>query len=221
MCAVSMYWAANIQAAGMVVTSAADGAPANDGQCTLREAIINANRDSTAGSSDCAAGSGADTITFASGLDGQTIKLSVIGDTNAGPSALAITSTLTLQGSLGAGIAIARDSAVANLRLFSVGSAGRLTLANLTLSKTYALLAGSPALDTGIGAGIQPPISADSCAARPISAPTRRNPSGPERRVSVHRQWRESHADNHTGRQSVRHGCDHRHRRGWRRQVAG
>src|SRR3954463_2165182 len=134
MFAISMFWAANIQAAGIVVTSAADGAPTNDGQCTLREAIINANRDSTAGSSDCAAGSGADTITFAGGLDGQTIKLSMIGDTNGGPSALAITSTLTLQGSLGTGITIARDSAVANLRLFHVGSAGQLTLTNLTLA---------------------------------------------------------------------------------------
>ncbi|MEP7188070.1 MAG: CSLREA domain-containing protein, partial [Roseiflexaceae bacterium] len=139
MLAIGMFWVASVQAAGIIVTSAADGAPADDGQCTLREAIFNANSDTTAGSSDCAAGSGADTITFAAALDGQTIQLSTIGDTIGGPSALVITSTLTLQGSLGSGITIARDSSVANLRLFSVGTAGQLTLSNLTLANGRAL----------------------------------------------------------------------------------
>jgi CSLREA domain-containing protein len=51
-------------AANIVVRSAADGAPANDGACTLREAILNANSDSQAGSSDCGAGDGDDVIVF-------------------------------------------------------------------------------------------------------------------------------------------------------------
>ena len=51
------------QAATITVDSLADGR-VNDGACTLREAITNANADSTAGSADCAAGSGADTISF-------------------------------------------------------------------------------------------------------------------------------------------------------------
>ncbi|HRQ33847.1 MAG TPA: CSLREA domain-containing protein, partial [Anaerolineales bacterium] len=51
-------------AAGIVVDSASD-AVANDGACTLREAITNANADDQSGSTDCAAGSGADVITFA------------------------------------------------------------------------------------------------------------------------------------------------------------
>src|SRR5438105_5962250 len=89
--AIGMFLAPSAQAAGIVVTSAADGAPADDGQCTLREAILNANSDTTAGSSDCAAGSGADTITFAAGLDGQTIRLATIGGPIGGPSALMIT----------------------------------------------------------------------------------------------------------------------------------
>jgi CSLREA domain-containing protein len=121
-------------AAGIVVTSAADGAPADDGACTLREAILNANRDSSAGSSDCAAGSGPDTISFDASLAGQTILLSTAGDTTAGPSALAITSTLSIEGLSGAGITIARDGAAANLRLFYVASSGALTLSNLTLA---------------------------------------------------------------------------------------
>lgn len=61
------------RAAGIVVNSSAD-VVSNDGVCTLREAITNANSDSqlfaTAG--ECAAGSGADTITFA---DDYTITL--------------------------------------------------------------------------------------------------------------------------------------------------
>lgn len=139
MLAIGMFWVASVQAAGIVVTSAADGALADDGECTLREAIFNANTDTTAGSSDCAAGSGADTITFAAALDGQAIQLSTIGDTIVGPSALVITSTLTLQGSIGSGITITRDSSVANLRLFSVEIAGQLTLSNLTLANGRAL----------------------------------------------------------------------------------
>ena len=42
---------------GITVTSAAD-TQANDGQCTLREAITNANNDDHSGSPDCAAGGG-------------------------------------------------------------------------------------------------------------------------------------------------------------------
>ena len=136
---IGMFGASSAQAAGIVVTSAADGAPANDGQCTLREALRNANSNSTAGSSDCAAGSGADTITFAAGLDGQTIQLAMIDDSTSGPSALVITSTVTLQGSLGIGITITRDNAIANMRLLLVKTPGQLTIANLTLSNGQVL----------------------------------------------------------------------------------
>lgn len=51
--------AANIE----VNTNADANPPANDGKCSLREAIINAN-DDAATWTDCAAGSGTDTITF-------------------------------------------------------------------------------------------------------------------------------------------------------------
>jgi len=53
-------------ASTLTVNSAADGAPANDGACTLREAIINANNNDQSGSTDCPAGTAPapDTIAF-------------------------------------------------------------------------------------------------------------------------------------------------------------
>ena len=52
----------NVRADSLTVNSLADTV-AIDGNCTLREAIQNANNDA-ATNADCAAGSGADTITF-------------------------------------------------------------------------------------------------------------------------------------------------------------
>lgn len=48
---------------GIVVTSASD-VTANNGACTLREAILNANNNNQSGSTDCAPGNGRDTIRF-------------------------------------------------------------------------------------------------------------------------------------------------------------
>ncbi len=62
------------QRAAIVVDSSAD-TTANDGKCTLREAIANANHDDQSGSTDCAAGNGTDTITFSASLNGATITL--------------------------------------------------------------------------------------------------------------------------------------------------
>lgn len=68
---------ANPMFATIVVNSTADTA-ADDGVCTLREAIIAANTDTVSGGAvgECAAGSGADTISFAGLAAGvQTITL--------------------------------------------------------------------------------------------------------------------------------------------------
>lgn len=51
-------------AATIQVNSNADNTTAADGNCTLREAVANANSDSDTTSGDCVAGSGTDTITF-------------------------------------------------------------------------------------------------------------------------------------------------------------
>ncbi len=68
--AASPAWAAPI-----TVNSLADANPPvrGDGLCTLREAMINADTDGA--SSDCAAGSGADTITFTGPAASGTITL--------------------------------------------------------------------------------------------------------------------------------------------------
>jgi hypothetical protein len=70
---------------------------AEDGPCTLREAIINANNDDQSGSTDCAAGSGADTITFS--IDGKfTSAIVGIGDDDAATGDLDINDDLTITG---------------------------------------------------------------------------------------------------------------------------
>jgi len=51
-------------AATITVNSTADNLTASDGNCTLREAIRNANSNSDTTSGDCTAGSGADIITL-------------------------------------------------------------------------------------------------------------------------------------------------------------
>jgi CSLREA domain-containing protein/uncharacterized repeat protein (TIGR01451 family) len=62
-------------AATIVVSTIADTI-ASDGECSLREAIINANNGDQSGSTDCASGSaGADLIVFDAGLAGQTLQL--------------------------------------------------------------------------------------------------------------------------------------------------
>src|SRR2546423_7719803 len=66
-------------AATIQVTTSNDEINVN-GQCSLREAIRNANLNSQGGSIDCLAGSGPDTITFAAGTDGNPITLTIAGD---------------------------------------------------------------------------------------------------------------------------------------------
>ena len=115
-------------AGGITVNSTADTL-ASDGFCTLREAITNANNDSTSGSTDCAAGSGTDIIIFAGN---NTITL-----TSQLP---AVTTPILITGN---GIANTIIMAHAcdplggfcphQYRVFEVGAAGSLTLDNLTV----------------------------------------------------------------------------------------
>jgi CSLREA domain-containing protein len=67
----------------LVVNNAADDLTAGDGQCTLREAILNANADADTTGGDCAAGSGADEIHIPSGyylLNGTASNLLLTDD---------------------------------------------------------------------------------------------------------------------------------------------
>jgi CSLREA domain-containing protein len=115
----------------ITVTSLADNTTI-DGQVTLREAIQAANTDTSVDGS--AAGSGADTIVFAPALADQTVNLGLVGDVSIGPSALLVSTPITIQGT---GQTITRTGA-AGFRLFAVGGAGDLTLEDLTLSNGLA-----------------------------------------------------------------------------------
>jgi len=124
-------------AATITVNSAADNTTAGDGDCTLREAINNAN-DTTDGQTtggDCAAGnpSGADTIT----LPAETYTLAITGgdDTNAAGD-LDITSEVTISGEdAGSTIIQAGDTDSNGIdRVFHVvNSSGNLALDSVTV----------------------------------------------------------------------------------------
>ncbi|MBS1790757.1 MAG: putative Ig domain-containing protein [Acidobacteria bacterium] len=104
----------------MVVTTLADEQNTN-GQCSLREAIINANTDSQSGSTDCPAGSGVDRITF-----------SVTGTINLAGALPDITQPLVIAGP-GANLLTVRRNTGGNYRIF--GFAGQsATLSGLTVA---------------------------------------------------------------------------------------
>lgn len=83
--AAALALAASAQAATLTVDTADDELNGN-GDCSLREAITNANNDDQSGSTACEAGSGDDEIVFASELAGQTILLSIAGSGENGNS---------------------------------------------------------------------------------------------------------------------------------------
>ena len=122
-----MWGSAPVQhasAASLVVDSLVDAAVANDGACTFREALINANNDNQSGSTDCAAGTGADTITFSlSGTVGLYTFLPNVTDVDG----------LTVDGS-GQTVTISGSSV---WWVFYLGPSARLDLLNLTVANGY------------------------------------------------------------------------------------
>jgi CSLREA domain-containing protein len=123
------------RAAGIVVNSAAD-VVADDGQCTLREAIIAANSDTASGATagECAAGSGSDTITFA---DDYVITLD-------GSQLPVVTSVITIIGNGPANTIIQANAApnTATYRVLQVSTAGSLTLDSVTVRHGRCLTCG-------------------------------------------------------------------------------
>ena len=139
-------------AATLTVNSLADDQIAADGLVTLREAVAAANADSATDLGDT--GSGADTIVFDAALAGGIIELDTAADTTFGPSALAITSDVTIDGSGAPFLVIARDAGVARLRLFYVTGASSLTLEDVTLAGGLATgFDGGPSHRGGSGGG--------------------------------------------------------------------
>jgi parallel beta-helix repeat protein len=102
---------------------------ANDDKCSLIEAIINAN-DDMATHDDCPAGSGADRILLP---ENKTISLnsSYVTAYISYTGLPVITSPITIEGKG----KIVRKKSAPDFRLMAVGSAGSLTLNNVTLSR--------------------------------------------------------------------------------------
>jgi uncharacterized repeat protein (TIGR01451 family)/CSLREA domain-containing protein len=117
----------------IAVTTTGD-VTATDGQCSLREAISNANADTDTTGGDCAAGSGADTIDL-SGLNG-TITLS--------SNLPSINGDLTLTGP-GAGVLTV--NAAGNDQVFTIDS-GSVAISGLTMTGAT-ITATGPTFTTG------------------------------------------------------------------------
>jgi parallel beta-helix repeat protein len=116
-------------AADLLITSLADTATAGDGECTLRETITNANSDSDTSGGDCAAGAGADTITF--GVSG-TIVLSATLPAITDPAGLTLDGTerhITVSGAH-------------QFRVLEVESGATLNLHHLTVANGFAQAGG-------------------------------------------------------------------------------
>lgn len=124
--AVMAVMAGPAWAASVTVTTTTDEVNAN-GECSLREAIANANQDDVSGSVDCAPGSGHDTIAFSGSLSG-TITLT------AGELTVSDADGLTIEG--GDDITISGNHAS---RVFSVAAGAQLALRDLTVVDGYAL----------------------------------------------------------------------------------
>lgn len=105
---------------------------ADDGQCTLPEAIVAANLDTASGvqAGECPAGSGADVIQLEAG---QLYSLTTVDNQLDGPNGLpSISSAITLEGN-GATLERSTLSTTPEFRLLHIGPAGDLTLRNITL----------------------------------------------------------------------------------------
>jgi len=118
------------QAATLSVNSTAD-VVSNNGQCTLREAIINANGNDQAGSTDCAAGSGDDVIRFSvTGVIRLQAEL---------PPVLSGGGAVTLEGPEESDLVrISGDSDdvdPGNVRIITVGNAADLFIERLTIEE--------------------------------------------------------------------------------------
>lgn len=107
--------------ATIVVDSSADTI-ADDGACTLREAVENANDDNQSGSTDCVAGNGADVISFAPALFDATITIA--------NGHLFIGGDVTINGHGETHLTLSGND---TNRLF-LGSQGSLTLTDMTLT---------------------------------------------------------------------------------------
>jgi hypothetical protein len=124
----------------LTVNSVLDNSTPGDGLLTLREAVAAANMNGTP-----------DTIVFAASLSGP-INLSTIADSTFGPSALLISSPITIRGNA-SGITL-RPDATTEMRLFRVAAGAGLALDTMMLTEGVARgAAGAPGQNGGDGRG--------------------------------------------------------------------
>ena len=122
---IAAHFVGTTYAATITVTTATPGIVA-DGECSIIEAITNANNDDQSGSTDCLAGTGADTIILAT-----DITLTNINNTSTGANGLpVITSDITIQ-SDSTTRTIARGANAPDFRFLEVASSSILTVDDL------------------------------------------------------------------------------------------
>ena len=125
--ALLMALAQGVATAATITVIAKDPRVRPDGQCSLIEAIVNANADA-AFFSDCPAGDGADTIVLPAKAN---LAVRDVYDDTYGPTGLPlITSSITIQGN---GARIRRQGQLA-FRLLTVSKAGNLTIEDADVS---------------------------------------------------------------------------------------
>ena len=112
--------AASVQAATITVTGNGD-AIAQDGQCTLREAIIAVNTDAAV--SDCAAGSGPDMVNFS--VTGEIVLLSELP---------ALTSNIIISGPGADMLTVRRSIGAAPFRILTVETGADVLVSGLSIS---------------------------------------------------------------------------------------
>jgi len=130
-----VFVSAMARAANTITVDSAADAVADDGACTLREAITNANGNDQSGSIDCAAGSGSDTIVFAGSTDG--VPFTLTSQLPAVNTAVIITgngaANTIIQASDCNPVTLPGGCTPATDRVLEVGATGDLTLNSLTV----------------------------------------------------------------------------------------
>jgi len=120
-----------VHAAGTITVNTLTDSIADDGQCSLREAVIAANTDTAVGG--CAAGSGADTIVFDASLPSPatfTLTLSGANEDAAASGDLDLSGTLVIQGAAASQIIIDGNGAD---RVFDIRPGATVTISGVTV----------------------------------------------------------------------------------------
>lgn len=128
---VGMMMLSGLAMAAEITVTTTDDSQIEDGQCSLREAIINANNANQSGSSDCTPGdAGGNTIVFDAGLAWQTIVLD-------GEELLIATRSLSIEGPVpgdASGLILDGDQLSRIFRITGPGQHVAVNLRGLTLT---------------------------------------------------------------------------------------